>query len=261
MILLFVVGVLPGECSIVSAMDDTSSNESTAINNNATDIETEDNDKIKSCPICFEVFGATEAFSLVRCRNARCPYLFHEECLGKWFETNPSCPLCKKKEILLPEKKSTHERVRNANNREVIEVMRIPAPMVDRRLIYAIENLKDERNEKKEAAIIELLSSVIDINCKSESGNTALHQAVRVNRVDLVEMLLNHGAQVNLPNEVGNTALHVAAYIGCLAAIKVLLQHQASPSIKNKAYKTAYDIAVEQGHLSIARELFSLTSH
>eukprot|EP01064_Diplonema_japonicum_P030234 TRINITY_DN5081_c0_g1_i1.p1 TRINITY_DN5081_c0_g1~~TRINITY_DN5081_c0_g1_i1.p1 ORF type:complete len:406 (+),score=138.39 TRINITY_DN5081_c0_g1_i1:1219-2436(+) len=50
-----------------------------------------------------------------------------------------------------------------------------------------------------------------DINAGDKSGNTLLHYAVTRCLHDMVTELISRGAEINKPNEDGNTPLHVAA--------------------------------------------------
>lgn len=47
------------------------------------------------CAICITTFTNEEAFNTEFL--LKCGHMFHKECSDKWFEKNPTCPLCKKK--------------------------------------------------------------------------------------------------------------------------------------------------------------------
>mmetsp|Transcript_26164 Transcript_26164/g.26400 ORF Transcript_26164/g.26400 Transcript_26164/m.26400 type:complete len:233 (+) Transcript_26164:197-895(+) len=69
----------------------------------------------------------------------------------------------------------------------------------------------------------------------SNNGNTPIHIASQNGHLNLVEMLIEKGADVNLKNKKGNTALHMALsydYYDCCLA---LLSAKADENIKNDA--------------------------
>ena len=70
------------------------------------------------------------------------------------------------------------------------------------------------RKDHSLIAISTLLSAKdIDINAKSAppEGNTALHMAAKLGKTDLLEVLLDHGADINAINATEQTALMVGA--------------------------------------------------
>ncbi len=76
----------------------------------------------------------------------------------------------------------------------------------------------------------ELLVLGVDINAKSESGDTALHFAAAAGGVDLAEFLLSQGARVDLQNAEGHTALKLAVDRGQTKVARLLLQNGATLS-------------------------------
>lgn len=74
-----------------------------------------------------------------------------------------------------------------------------------------------QRNDCSLPSISTLLSvKAIEINAKSEdsSGKTALHDAAELKKADILELLLDHGADVDTFNTKGETALVVGASDG-----------------------------------------------
>ena len=52
---------------------------------------------MNECIICFDDNNIKEIILLSSfVRNCKCNYTTHLECMEKWIDTNPSCPLCKK---------------------------------------------------------------------------------------------------------------------------------------------------------------------
>ncbi|WP_065106796.1 MULTISPECIES: ankyrin repeat domain-containing protein [unclassified Wolbachia] len=67
-----------------------------------------------------------------------------------------------------------------------------------------------------------------NINTKSKNGNTSLHLAAIVGRVDIAKILLKHNADVNTKNNEEKTALHYAAKYNHQELVELLLAHGAS---------------------------------
>jgi ankyrin repeat protein len=129
------------------------------------------------------------------------------------------------------------------------------------------------------------------LNSYSADGWTPLHLAVFFGRINIVQLLLNKGADINAPSKndqrvmplhsalanphnaavaqlliergadlhtgqaEGYTPLHYAAANGLERIVKTLIARSADPSAKEIGGKTAYDLAVQKGYTSIAELL------
>jgi ankyrin repeat protein len=126
-----------------------------------------------------------------------------------------------------------------------------------------------------------LLGRGADLLVRDRNGDSVVHHAVRMDRLELLEFLLSAGADVNAANDQGQTALHLAASAGSYQACQLLLAWGASVEaaddqgntplhlaaqggyfelceyflflgtpvgLKNKRGSTARDLAAEQGH-------------
>ncbi|CAK8690875.1 unnamed protein product [Clavelina lepadiformis] len=87
----------------------------------------------------------------------------------------------------------------------------------------------------------------IDINCKGQSKSnrswTPLHLASYFGHKDVLEILLEHGANPNVVNQTGDTALHKASLTSREDLVMCLLKYDASTSIVNDEGKRASQIA------------------
>ncbi len=63
--------------------------------------------------------------------------------------------------------------------------------------------------------------------------------------------MLNKNVQINRQDINGNTALHVATAEGHVEIVKLLLAHGAT-HIANKQHNSPYDIATDKGYYTIA---------
>ena len=68
------------------------------------------------------------------------------------------------------------------------------------------------------------------------SSPKALFEAVRIDNVAAVVLLLDLGTPVNAPGEDGETALHIAAASNATRAIAVLLAHGADPDVRERRW-------------------------
>jgi ankyrin repeat protein len=84
-----------------------------------------------------------------------------------------------------------------------------------------------------------------DIRSKDEApghpGETALHRAAFWGRLEVAQMLIEHGAKINARAARGVTPLHEAARMGHLALAQLLLKHGANPNAKDDEGLTPLD--------------------
>lgn len=81
---------------------------------------------------------------------------------------------------------------------------------------------------------------------------TILYYACRDNCKELVEALIQKGANVNHCAVYRETPLHDAAHWGCTDIVRILLQSGANKEIKTYSGKTPADLARKNGHNDIA---------
>lgn len=79
------------------------------------------------------------------------------------------------------------------------------------------------------------------IDRKDEMGMTALMRAADRNKVDVIEVLLERGADVDQVDSDGQTALHYATFCGHIEATSALLYGGANMNKKDKEGKTAFE--------------------
>ena len=102
-----------------------------------------------------------------------------------------------------------------------------------------IESIK--RGDLPEVTKILLAGTSAD--SEDDGAGRALCWAVRVNRRDMVELLLAKGADVNKEEDDGGTALIVAAAAGHADMVKLLLSHGADANHKDNGGHTALLLA------------------
>ena len=94
-----------------------------------------------------------------------------------------------------------------------------------------------------------LLDHGASANEKDELGETPLHRVSQGeyesqdHGVGVARLLLEHNADVHAPNKCDNTALHLAAWCGRLEIAQVLLDNGASPNVENEWGETPLHMA------------------
>ncbi len=105
-----------------------------------------------------------------------------------------------------------------------------------------------------------LLDSGADINAADVYLWTPLHRAAYENRVLTVKVLLRHeGIEVDFQDDHGATALHHAAVRGHREIVETLLEAGADPLVKDSHGRVASDYARGGGHESLAIQLDART--
>lgn len=108
---------------------------------------------------------------------------------------------------------------------------------------------------------IRLVSDITSLlECTDKQGRTALLIAAYAGNKDIVEYLLNNGANPKAKDNTGNTALHLAAQGGCCnrafqRIAEKLLASDTFVDEPNQAGKTILDYAVENNNMGIVEML------
>src|SRR5262249_19642743 len=101
------------------------------------------------------------------------------------------------------------------------------------------------------------MGAVVDGVATNGTGYNALTGAVTGGRVEVVDWLLQNGAEANYVYGPGFTPLLVAAANGHLEITKMLLLHGADSGAKTGDGKSAVDLAEERHHPDVAALLRS----
>lgn len=73
--------------------------------------------------------------------------------------------------------------------------------------------------------------------------------------IDIVEFLLEKGADANYKDETGKTALHIAVECAKVRLVEVLLKYNADVNARNTKGYTSLDIATSRGSSLVAKQL------
>lgn len=82
---------------------------------------------------------------------------------------------------------------------------------------------------------------------------TPLMEAASAGHVDIIRLLISHGADVNAQSSTGNTPLMYACAGGHVAAVKELLTHGANVEDHNENGHTPLMEAASAGHVEVAK--------
>jgi len=100
-----------------------------------------------------------------------------------------------------------------------------------------------------------LLEHGADVNTKDDTG-TALSDAATYGKEDVVKVLLAHGANINAKGgSLGETALSAASRSGYVDIVQILLEHDANINATNALGKTPLTMATLQGQDEVVKVL------
>jgi len=86
-----------------------------------------------------------------------------------------------------------------------------------------------------------LLDRGANVEANNNHGMTPLHVTARDNCLDVAELLLDRGANLEARNDDGNTPLHMACVKGSLELVRLLLDRGADLESRNNAIETDDD--------------------
>jgi ankyrin repeat protein len=128
--------------------------------------------------------------------------------------------------------------------------------------------LQDKSDPKIAALLDEVLPAPFDTplskirkadpGYRTNSGGSALHQVSGWGYVDVVALLLKHGAPVNIATAYGRTPLHQAAGGGAKQVVKMLLDAGADVHATDLSGYTARDMAEDGGHIELSEMLMEI---
>lgn len=77
---------------------------------------------------------------------------------------------------------------------------------------------------------------------------TPLHWAAKVQDVEILQLLLDFGAEVDLQDFEGATPLHIASDTDSFDCVETLIAHGANPNIRNEFGVKASELMRKRGH-------------
>jgi ankyrin repeat protein len=100
-----------------------------------------------------------------------------------------------------------------------------------------------------EAMVRKLLAVGANPNVVLKEGETAIFAAVNANRIDILTLLIQHGAQVNHQRDDGWTALYSAVIGSHVAIVDLIIRSGANVDLKTNGGDTAIFLAACVGNI------------
>jgi uncharacterized protein len=107
------------------------------------------------------------------------------------------------------------------------------------------------------AAALGLLQKRVDVNVAEPDGTTALHWAVRLDDLNLVNRLIRAGANVKASNRYGVTPIQLACMNGSASAVSRLLEGGESANATGPYGETALMVCARTGKPEAAKVLIT----
>lgn len=106
--------------------------------------------------------------------------------------------------------------------------------------------------------IDELLNLGADLNATNHRENTVLHEVVKKENTELIDFLLSkEGIDLDVRNASGKTVLHILTASGKRSIVKKLLEHGACTNIKSNDGRTPLHWAAIHGDIETAKLLLA----
>ncbi|MCY3653498.1 MAG: ankyrin repeat domain-containing protein [Cyanobacteria bacterium MAG IRC1_bin_28] len=100
-----------------------------------------------------------------------------------------------------------------------------------------------------------LLRHGANVDAEDSSDNSPLHLAIHAGHGDLARLLIEAGADVQARNHAGNTPVQVAAFAGLPEVIKLLVEAGSPVNLQDQVGDTPLHDAALQGRVEAARAL------
>ncbi|CAF1443666.1 unnamed protein product [Didymodactylos carnosus] len=100
------------------------------------------------------------------------------------------------------------------------------------------------------------IEGTIQLDNQTFEGVTALWCATSAGHIDIVKILVEHGADVNHRTKNGSTPLRTACYDGHFAIVKYLVEHGADVHTTNVHGHTCLMLTAYKGHLDVLNYLY-----
>jgi len=119
-----------------------------------------------------------------------------------------------------------------------------------------------EISSETQRQVVRRLFGMGDVNVKAKQhGQTALMLAVSHGRLDMVNLLLEAGADINIKDDDGSTSLMCASEHGHAAIVRLLLNHpECDTSLTDNDGCTALQVAMEAGHRDVGLLLYAASN-
>jgi len=116
----------------------------------------------------------------------------------------------------------------------------------EKKVVLDLDQYLQSTHRKAEEGDLEGLKKDLEqpnanLNNQDENGFTALYVACRANQIQVVEWMLQNGADPDIPQQNGSSSLHAACWYGHEEIVRQLLAAGANIALKNKSRAVPYD--------------------
>ncbi|MFC2139986.1 ankyrin repeat domain-containing protein, partial [Bacteroidota bacterium] len=112
--------------------------------------------------------------------------------------------------------------------------------------------------EKGNYEIVEILiNNGADINAKTRFNTSAIHFAAFYNKVEIIKLLVEKGADFNLRNSQGIVPIFYAAMRGAIESVKCLIEHGADYKVKDDNKQNLLHAASANGNTELMKYLIN----
>lgn len=151
-----------------------------------------------------------------------------------------------------------HEAVREGNLLKVKEIIETDPDQINAKGLYeGLYPLHYAVSANNKEMVNLLIDKGADINAHSSDGSTSLHVASVLGYKEIVALLIKGGADVNAKDNRDRTPLHLASQGGHIEIVKFLIEKGADIKLEDKDDWTPLDYAKVYNHEEIVDFLFS----
>jgi ankyrin repeat protein len=105
---------------------------------------------------------------------------------------------------------------------------------------------------QNEPGIVEkLIPFFLSLDIQDKEGTTPLMVAVQTNNTAIIQLLLQNGSTLEIQDKNGYTALSYAVSFGLDAAAQILLEHGADPNHRTLENETCFDLAQKSSNANV----------
>jgi ankyrin repeat protein len=106
-----------------------------------------------------------------------------------------------------------------------------------------------------------LIAQGVDLTARNTRGHAPIHLATAMGSSDVVQFLLNNGAEVNVAGtDSGCTSLHYAASLGHVDLCELLVRYGADTDAQTAELETPLHLAVAKGHREVVAILLKYSA-
>ena len=125
----------------------------------------------------------------------------------------------------------------------------------------ATSSLEQAISRARADTIKSLIAQGVDINARNIRGHAPIHLATAKGNRDVVQLLLENGAEVDVVGtDSGCTSLHYAASLGHVDLCEMLVRYGADTDAQTARLETPLHLAIVKGHCEVVEILLKYSA-